>query len=60
MNFAEITKLHAQRGNDRAAIAEALGLTPEQIDCMQREAMRIASELEASTTGKQNPTATGK
>jgi hypothetical protein len=54
MNFAEITKLHAQRGNDRQAIADALGLTPEMIDQMQREAMRIANEEASDTGGHQN------
>jgi hypothetical protein len=45
MNFFELCKLHAQHGGEREAIAKALGLTPEQIDEMQREAERIASEL---------------
>ena len=45
MNFAEIAKLHAQRGNDRQAIANALGLTPQQIDELQLQALRLASEL---------------
>jgi hypothetical protein len=54
MNFDELMQLHEQRHNDRVAIADALGMTPEQIRQMQLEAMRLADELIADTGGLQN------
>jgi hypothetical protein len=51
MNFAELLALHAQRRHDRTAIAVALGMTTDQIDALQREAMRLAHEAETSDTG---------
>jgi len=44
MNFAVLLELFARRGNDRNAIAEALGMSVEQIDRAQREA-RLAAML---------------
>jgi hypothetical protein len=45
MNFTELMQLHERHRDDRVAIADALGMTPEQIDAMQTEAMRLANEL---------------
>ena len=45
MNFTELAQLFVQCGNDRDAIANALGITPEMIDQLQCEAMRIANKL---------------
>jgi len=50
MNFARLTRLFAERGTDRAAIAEALRMPLALIDQWQLEAERMAAELNPQTS----------
>jgi len=44
MNFAALMVLHAQQGNDRNAIAKAIGITVEQINQWQMQAVADAQK----------------
>jgi hypothetical protein len=53
LNFDQIRELHQQKGSDRNAIAAALGLTPQQIDELQRECLRIARQLDDDSEARE-------